>query len=102
MSSRKLFVKLDDTGSVIQWKTEPGSWTAEMGEVDLTSVKAVKALGIQGLQFITKDKVVLEIHAEDSGSNNPGSLLVVIMNLFLIIKFRGERSMDGRCYRNFR
>lgn len=68
MSSRKLFVKVDDTGSVIQWKTEPGSWTAEMGEVDLTTVKAVKAIGVQGLQFIAKDKVLLEIQAEDSGS----------------------------------
>lgn len=67
MSSRKLFVRLSDEGSVIQWKTEPGSWNAEHGEVDLTAIKAVKPCGVSGLQFISKEKVALEIIADDSG-----------------------------------
>ena len=70
MSSRKLFVRLSDEGSVIKWKTEEGAWQQEAGEVDLTIVKAVKPVGNQGMQFVSKDKVLLEINAEDSTARN--------------------------------
>ena len=66
MSSRKLFVRLSDEGSVIKWKTEEGAWQQEAGEVDLTIVKAVKPVGNQGLQFVSKEKILFEINAEDA------------------------------------
>ena len=37
-----------------------------IGRVALTIVKAVKPVGNQGMQFVSKDKVLLEINAEDS------------------------------------
>ena len=70
MSSRKLFVKLSDEGSVIQWKTEPGAWQAEHGEIDLVEVKACTVLGNQGLQFVSNQKVLLELQAEDPSTRD--------------------------------
>jgi len=69
MSSQKIFVRLNDDATSVQWKTEPGSWAAEMGEIDLTKIKLVKLSGHQGFQFISvdHDKVLLDIQAEDSG-----------------------------------
>lgn len=69
MSSQKVFVRLNDDATSVIWKTEPGSWAAEMGEIDLTKVKALKLSGHQGMQFISieADKLLLEINAEDPG-----------------------------------
>lgn len=68
MTSQKLFVRLSDDTTCIQWKTEPGSWNQEHGEVDLLKVRSVKATGNSGIQFISNEiKVLLEIQAEDSG-----------------------------------
>ena len=48
LSSQKIFVCLSADTSCIQWKTEPGAWTAEHGEVDL--VKTIKQVKVTGHQ----------------------------------------------------
>jgi len=72
MTSQKLFVRLSDDITCIQWKTEPGSWNQEHGEVDLLKIKSVRATGNSGIQFIGSEnaKVLFEISAEDSNTRD--------------------------------
>ena len=50
LSSQKISVRLSDDTSCIQWKTEPGAWSAEHGELDL--VRTIKQVKVHGHQVL--------------------------------------------------
>mmetsp|Transcript_17803 Transcript_17803/g.17880 ORF Transcript_17803/g.17880 Transcript_17803/m.17880 type:complete len:182 (-) Transcript_17803:130-675(-) len=70
LSSQELTVNLSDDCAKICWKVN-GSSSNEQGEVDLTTIKQIRASGHQGLQFSGPDgKVVFDIQAEDASKRD--------------------------------
>lgn len=74
MSNQKLFVRLSEDSSKVSWRVEKGgSWipsSEEFGEIDLTTITNLKAIGKNGMNFMNNDVVVMELITEDTATRD--------------------------------